>query len=89
MLWSKLCKNMTMKHNIDMKARKNKNMSLKKLVVFVANRLAFSLKTISNKKYNCSRPPEFKSKRVRYQSNQKLLHHYQNSKNQLNLSIHS
>ena len=28
-------------------------------------------------------PPAFKSQRVGYQSNQKLLHHYQHSKNQL------
>ena len=37
-----------------------------------------SIKTIANinKKYNCSGPPAFKSQRVGYQSNQKLLHHY-------------
>ena len=28
-----------------------------------------------NKKYNCCGPPAFKSQRVAYQSNQKLLHH--------------
>ena len=31
----------------------------------------------------------FKSQRVGYQSNQKLLHHYQHSRNQLNPEIHS
>ena len=31
-----------------------------------------------NKKYNCSGPATFKGQRVGYQSNQKLLHHYQN-----------
>ena len=30
-----------------------------------------------NMKYNCSGPPAVKSQRVGYQSNQKLLHHYQ------------
>ena len=30
-----------------------------------------------NKKYNCSGPPASKCQRVGYQSNQKLLHHYQ------------
>ena len=30
-----------------------------------------------NKKYNCSETPAFKSKRVGYMSNQKLLHHFQ------------
>ena len=33
---------------------------------------------------NCSGPPLFKIQRVGCQSNQKLLHHYQHSKNQLN-----
>ena len=33
-----------------------------------------------NKKYNCSGPPVIKNQRVGYQSNQKLLHHYQHSK---------
>ena len=37
-----------------------------------------------NKKCNCSGPPTFISERAGYQSNQKLLHHYQYSKNQLN-----
>ena len=32
---------------------------------------------MKNKKYNCTGPPAFKSQRVEYQSNQKLLHHYQ------------
>ena len=32
---------------------------------------------IVNKKYNCSGCPAFKSQRVGYQSNQKLMHHYQ------------
>ena len=31
----------------------------------------------NNKKYNCSGLPAFKSQSVGYQSNQKLLHHYQ------------
>ena len=31
----------------------------------------------NNKKYNCTGPPAFKSQKVGYQSNQKLLHHYQ------------
>ena len=37
-------------------------------------------------KYNCSGPLPFKSQtyRVRYQSNQELIHHYQHEKNQLN-----
>ena len=34
--------------------------------------------------HNCNGSPAFKSQRVGYQSNQKLLHHYQHSKNQLN-----
>ena len=33
--------------------------------------------TKMKEKYNCSGPPAFKSQRVRYQSNQNLLHHYQ------------
>ena len=33
--------------------------------------------SIANKKYNCSGSPAFKSQRVGYQSNQKLMHHYQ------------
>ena len=32
-----------------------------------------------NKKYNCCGPPAFKSQRIAYQSNQKLLHHCQHS----------
>ena len=39
---------------------------------------------ILNNKYNCSGPPTIKSQKVGYQSNQKLLHHYKHSKNQLN-----
>ena len=39
---------------------------------------------LSDKKYNCSGALTFKSQRVGYQSNQKLLHHYQHAKNQLN-----
>ena len=39
---------------------------------------------IKNRKYNWSVPLAFKSQRVGYQSNQKLLHHYQHSKYQLN-----
>ena len=31
--------------------------------------------TSINKRYYCSGPPAFKSQRVEYQSNQKLLHH--------------
>ena len=31
--------------------------------------------TLLNKKYNCTGPPTFKSQKVAYQSNQKLLHH--------------
>ena len=42
-----------------------------------------------NKKYNCSGTPAFKSQRVEYQSDQKLLRHYQHSLNQLNSYIHS
>ena len=38
---------------------------------------------LCNKKYNFSRPPVLRQ-RVGYQSNQKLMHHYQHSKNQLN-----
>ena len=34
-------------------------------------------KCLLNKMYNCSGPPAFKSQRVGYQSNQKLLQHYQ------------
>ena len=37
-------------------------------------------KNQKNKKYNFTGPPAFKSQRVRYQSYQKLLHHYQHSK---------
>ena len=40
--------------------------------------------TKNSKKYNCSGPPAFKSQRAVYQSNQKLLCHYQHSENQLN-----
>ena len=35
------------------------------------------IKYFKYKKYNCSGTPAFKSQRVGYQSNQKLLHHYQ------------
>ena len=38
---------------------------------------------LCNKKYNFSRPPLLRQ-RVGYQSNQKLMHHYKHSKNQLN-----
>ena len=38
----------------------------------------------SNKKFNCSGPPGFKSQRVGYQSDQKLLPHSQHAKNRLN-----
>ena len=37
-----------------------------------------------NKKHNCSESPAFKSQRVEYQSNQKVLHYYQHSKSKLN-----
>ena len=37
-----------------------------------------------NKKYNYNGPLAFKSQRVGYQTNQKLLHHYYHTKNQLN-----
>ena len=37
-----------------------------------------------NKKYNWSGPQAFKSQKVAHPSNQKLLHHYQHSKSQLN-----
>ena len=33
------------------------------------------LNSKSNKKYNRSRPPAFKSQKIEYQTNQKLLHH--------------
>ena len=42
---------------------------------------------IKNKKYNRSGPTVFKSQTVGYQFNQKLLHHYWHSKNQLNKFI--
>ena len=38
----------------------------------------------NNKKYNCSKPTAFKSQRVGYPPNQKLLHHYKHSKKQQN-----
>ena len=38
----------------------------------------------SNKKYNCCGPTAFKSQRVGYQSNQKLLCYYQHPKNHFN-----
>ena len=38
---------------------------------------------------SCSGPPAFKSQRVGYQSNQKLLHHHQHQNNQLYSYIHS
>ena len=47
---------------------------------FVVNAINLML----NRKYNCSRRPEFKSQRVGYPPNQKLSHHYHPSKNQLN-----
>ena len=37
-----------------------------------------------NKKYNCNGPPALKSQREGYQSNQKILHHDQHFKSQLN-----
>ena len=37
-----------------------------------------------NKKYNYNGPLAFKSQRVGYQTNKKLLHHYYHAKNQLN-----
>ena len=37
-----------------------------------------------NMKYKCSGTSAYKSQIVGYQSNQKLLHHYKRSKNQLN-----
>ena len=40
-----------------------------------------------NKKYSFTGPLGFKSQRVGYQSNQKLLYHYQHSRNQLNSEI--
>ena len=44
------------------------------------------LKFLKNcKKNNCNGPLVFKSQRVGYPPIQKLLHHYQHSKNQLNL----
>ena len=43
------------------------------------------MKACFNKKYNCSGPLAFKSQRIGYPSNQKLLHHYQ----QLYSYIHS
>ena len=49
----------------------------------------YPLETSENKKYNCSGPPAFKSQRVGYQSDYKLLHHCQHSNNQLNSYIHS
>ena len=42
-----------------------------------------------NKKYNCSGTPAFKSQRVEYQSDQKLLRHYQHLNNHLSSYIHS
>ena len=36
---------------------------------------SFYLKNWDNKKYNCSGSLAFKSQRVAYESNQKLLHH--------------
>ena len=44
-----------------------------------------SLETFQNKKYNCRGLPTFKIQTEGYQSNQKLLHQYQHSRNQLNL----
>ena len=44
---------------------------------------------VTKKKYNCSELPAFKGQRVGYQSNQKLLHHYQHLNNKLNSYIHS
>ena len=42
-----------------------------------------------NKKYYCYGPLAFKSQKVAYQCNQKLLHHCWHSNNQLNSYIHS
>ena len=39
--------------------------------------------------HNFSGSAAFKSQRVGYKSNQKLLHHYQHSNNQFNSYIHS
>ena len=47
-----------------------------------------ALKITSPNKYNCSGPTAFKSQRVGYQSNQKLLPHYQHYNNQLYSNIH-
>ena len=49
----------------------------------------FDMSMYDNKKYNFSRPPAFKRQRVEYQSNQKLLHHYQHLNIQPNSYIHS
>ena len=50
--------------------------------------IEFFQKYTPNKKYNCNGPLAFKSQRVAYQSNQKLLHHCQHSNNQLNSYSH-
>ena len=42
-----------------------------------------------NKKYSCSGTPAFKSQRVGYQSDQKILRHYQHLNNHLNPYNHS
>ena len=47
-----------------------------------------ALKIKSPNKYNCSGPTAFKSQRVGYQSNQKLLPRYQHYNNQLYSYIH-
>ena len=49
----------------------------------------FDMSIYDNKKYNFSGPPAFKRQRVEYQSNQKLLHHYQHLNIQPNSYIHS
>ena len=45
--------------------------------------------SMSNKESNCSGPQAFKSQRVGYQSNQKLLHHYQSAFGESAQFIHS
>ena len=44
----------------------------------------FQINTLKNKKYDCGGLPAFKSQRVGYPANQKLLHLCQHSKNQFN-----
>ena len=57
------------------------------VVLFFAS--LYKENTNINMNYNCSKPPAFKRQRLEYQSNQKLLHHYQHLNNQLNSYIHS